>query len=57
MADLKQIIKSYGQAAIAKKLGYTVQRVNNWTRRGVPKAVILDNHNFFKRIEKLYKNL
>jgi hypothetical protein len=57
MTDLVSAIKMYGQIAVAKKLGFTVQRVNNWTRRGIPPRVILDNQKFFKKIEKMYKNL
>lgn len=33
----------------------TAQRVNNWKRRGIPAAVILDNHDVIKKLEQKAK--
>lgn len=44
----KKIIQSLGGTAkIADLLGYSVQRVSNWTRRGIPSKVKLDNCKLF----------
>ena len=37
------------QKKVAKKLGFTTERVNNWLVRGIPARVMLDNHKLFKR--------
>ena len=41
MKDIKQhedwkFVDSYGPAELAKKLGYSIQRVHNWKYRGIP---------------------
>ncbi len=40
-ADAARIDKEGGPAAVARKLGVSVQRVHNWTKRGVPWPVRL----------------
>lgn len=49
IATDSELIKSLGGAsALADRLGYTVQRVYNWTTRGIPPYVKLDNPDIFK---------
>jgi hypothetical protein len=40
-----------GSAKVATDLGYTVQRVNNWKRRGIPADVLWDNIKYFARVK------
>ena len=44
------IIKNMGgPKKVAKKLGFTTERVNNWLIRGIPARTMLDNQKLFKR--------
>jgi hypothetical protein len=36
-----------GSAELARRLGYSVQRVENWKKRGIPAQVRLDNPDVF----------
>lgn len=46
--DDKQIILALGgTAAVAKLLGTSQQRVNNWMTRGIPPKVKLENQDLF----------
>jgi hypothetical protein len=36
-----------GPAKLARRLGYSVQRVENWKKRGIPAQVRLDNPDVF----------
>lgn len=47
-ADSELIESLGGAAALAERLGYSVQRVYNWTIRGIPPYVKLDNPGIFK---------
>ncbi len=42
MTDLELIEKLGGAAKLAKRLGYGVQRVNNWKKRGIPAQAKVD---------------
>lgn len=35
------LIRNIGVSALAKRLGYSVQRVQNWLYRGIPARVML----------------
>jgi len=44
----KELIESLGgPAKVAARLGYTVQRVQNWKERGIPAQVRLDHPDVF----------
>ena len=46
--DDKQIILNLGgTSAVAKLLGISQQRVNNWMTRGIPSKVKLENQDLF----------
>ncbi|MEH6436682.1 YdaS family helix-turn-helix protein [Massilia sp. DD77] len=45
--DKELIEKLGGPAKLAHKLGFTVQRVQNWTVRGIPAQVKLDHPDLF----------
>ena len=45
--DKELIEKLGGPAKLAHKLGFTVQRVQNWTVRGIPAQVKLDHPELF----------
>lgn len=46
--DDKQIILNLGGTlAVAKLLGISQQRVNNWMKRGIPSKVKLENQDLF----------
>ena len=47
-ADSDLIESLGGAAALANRLGFSVQRVYNWTMRGIPKYVKWDNPDIFK---------
>jgi hypothetical protein len=42
-------IKGLGVTKLAKKLGMSPQRVQNWIYRGIPARVLLDHPKIFKR--------
>lgn len=44
-----EFIRSIGVTRIARKLGMTAQRVQNWLYRGIPARVLLDNPKFFRK--------
>lgn len=46
MKSDREIIEQIGVANIAKMLGFSLQRVSNWSKRGIPADVILDNADF-----------
>lgn len=51
-----KIIESFGGIpALAKKLGYSTERVCNWAYRGIPSKEILKNRKLFKK--KLFDNI
>ena len=44
MSNDKELIDGHGGAAkVAARLGYSVQRVQNWKNRGIPAQVKLDH--------------
>lgn len=45
--DKEQIERLGGSAEVARMLGYTVQRVQNWKDRGVPAKVKLTRPDLF----------
>jgi hypothetical protein len=48
MTSDKELIKSLGGSAkLAQRLGYSIQRVENWKARGIPAQVRLDNPKIF----------
>lgn len=47
MDDKKKIAELGGVSALARKLKVTPQRVQNWTKRGIPAKVKLDNYELF----------
>ena len=47
MDDKKKIAELGGVSALASRLNVTPQRVQNWTRRGIPAKVKLDNYELF----------
>lgn len=44
----REIIDSWGTVYMAKKLGYSRERVQNWKVRGIPAVVKLENPKFRK---------
>ncbi len=42
MTDSELIEKLGGASKLAKRLGYGVQRVNNWKKRGIPAQAKVD---------------
>jgi hypothetical protein len=46
-ADAEMIRSLGGPAAVAARLGYKVQRVHNWTNRGIPPLVKLTRPDLF----------
>ena len=47
MDDKKKIAELGGVSALARRLNVTPQRVQNWTKRGIPAKVKLDNYELF----------
>ena len=48
MSNDKETIEHLGGSAkVARKLGYTVQRVQNWKERGIPAKVKLARPDLF----------
>ena len=50
MDDKKKIAELGGVSALARRLKVTPQRVQNWTRRGIPAKVKLDNYELFTTV-------
>jgi hypothetical protein len=49
----KEFITLYGgSSALAKRLGISVQRVHNWTIRGIPASMKLKNPKLFLKKRK-----
>ncbi len=49
----RPIIKALGgPAEVARKFGYSVQRVSNWGRRGIPSTELLDNQKFAAALKR-----
>ena len=46
------LIKSIGVTKLARRLGMTPQRVQNWLYRGIPARVLLNNPRLFARKKK-----
>ena len=53
MDDKKKIAELGGVSALARRLRVTPQRVQNWTRRGIPAKVKLDNYELFNNANKV----
>lgn len=48
MTSDKELIESLGGSAkVAMRLGYSIQRVENWKARGIPAQVRLDHPDVF----------
>jgi len=47
MSTDKEFIDGYGVTKLATRLGYSVQRVQNWRDRGIPAQVRLDHPDVF----------
>jgi phage terminase Nu1 subunit (DNA packaging protein) len=48
MSDDKEVIAQLGGATkLAQLLGYSIQRVQNWTVRGIPAQVKVDHPDLF----------
>ena len=47
MDDKQMILNLGGTSAVAKLLGISQQRVNNWMTRGIPAKVKLENQDLF----------
>lgn len=47
MSDKEKIERLGGSTSVAKKLGYSVQRVQNWKNRGIPSDVKLEFPELF----------
>lgn len=48
MSDDKEVIAQLGGATkVAQLLGYSIQRVQNWTVRGIPAQVKVDHPDLF----------
>jgi hypothetical protein len=48
MSSDKELIENLGGSAkLAVRLGYSVQRVENWKKRGIPAQVRLDHPDVF----------
>ena len=52
MDDKKKIAELGGVSALARRLKVTPQRVQNWTKRGIPAKVKLDNYELFINANK-----
>ena len=52
MDDKKKIAELGGVSALARRLNVTPQRVQNWTKRGIPAKVKLDNYELFHNANK-----
>ena len=52
MDDKKKIAELGGVSVLARRLKVTPQRVQNWTRRGIPAKVKLDNYELFNNANK-----
>ena len=52
MDDKKKIAELGGVSALARRLNVTPQRVQNWTTRGIPAKVKLDNYELFNNANK-----
>lgn len=52
MDDKKKIAELGGVSALARRLKITPQRVQNWTKRGIPAKVKLDNYELFHNANK-----
>lgn len=48
MSADKDFIDDYGVKKLATRLGYSVQRVQNWRGRGIPAQVRLDHPDVFR---------
>lgn len=59
MTDKEIIVALGGVSALARRLGYIgyggIRRVSNWTRRGIPSLVKLENPNIFAKVAKAKK--
>lgn len=55
MSDKEKIESLGGSTVVAKKTGYSVQRVQNWKNRGIPASVKLEFPELFLS-EKILKN-
>jgi len=51
-SDKELIALLGGSTAVAKKLGLSVQRVHNWTTRGIPAFMKLRNPKMFLKKRK-----
>ena len=56
MSDREKIDRLGGSTAVAKKVGCTTQRVQNWKTRGIPPAVKLEFPELFLKDKKLEKS-
>ena len=52
LEHVKIINSMGGVSAVAKRFGFSKQRVHNWLRLGIPPQIYLDNQKLFNR----YKN-
>ena len=56
MSDKDVILALGGVSSLARALGYSglggVRRVSNWTRRGIPSKVRLENQHVFSKFPK-----
>lgn len=50
--DLILIESLGGVSAVAESLGYSIQRVHNWTQRGIPASEKLKNPQMFLQGKK-----
>lgn len=50
MSDKEKIEELGGSTAVAEKIGYSVQRVQNWKVRGIPSKVKLQYPHLFLNI-------
>ena len=46
--DAEILDEQGGPGAVARKLGYSHQRVHNWYSRGIPAQVVLDHPDVFE---------
>ena len=44
-----ELIRDIGVTVLAKRFGYTAQRVQNWLYRGIPARELLNNKRKFKK--------
>lgn len=52
LLDAELIESLDGVAAVANRLGYSVQRVYNWTIRGIPAYIKLEHPELFQQEQK-----